>query len=202
MISTGIFLWLSVPEHGRKKNHEWASACAKGWLTPSQPAALPRFYHKPSIYIYPTPASLTRAMFAGKTRARQRRAYTSPSRPSKFSRGRQVRGPSAAKSSRESARVAKKVGWQRASFQFQRDFVTWHKGQAERRRWNGEEKKSRRKGRTNRPFRRSLFPARHARAPIVPRYADRFDCSHLSSSSVHWEMLLNAHCMKYSLSLS
>jgi len=76
---------------------------------PLNPALL-RFYHGVFIYIYPTAASLTRAMFAGKTRARQRRAYTSPFRPSKFSRGRQVRGPSAAKSSRESTRVAKKIG--------------------------------------------------------------------------------------------
>lgn len=33
----------------------------------------------------------------------------------------------------------------------------------------------------NRPFRRSLFLARHARAPIVPRSSDRPDCGHLSS---------------------
>lgn len=93
------------------------------------------------------------------------------------------RGPSsAAKSSRESAARGKKVGWQRASFQIQRDFVTpWRRRAAGRGRWNEEEKGSGRKGRANEPsfpfvatF--SLSLARHARAPIVPRSADRFDC--------------------------
>ena len=150
------------------------------------------------IYIYPTAASPTRAMFAGKTRARQRRAYTSPFRPSKFSRGRQVRGPSAAKSSRESTRVAKKIGWQRASFQFQRDFVMWHKGQ--RSVEVGTEKKRSReeKGQAewtipfvSFPFSLS-FSSRTCANP--PEIHWSFWRNHLSSSSVHWKILLNAHC--------
>jgi len=107
--STGIFHNYRVPERGRKKiMNEHRHAQRDDSLPLSTLAALPRFYRAVYLYTYPAAASLTRTMFAGKTRARQRRAYTSSSRPSKFSRGRQVRGPSAAKSFRESARVARR----------------------------------------------------------------------------------------------
>lgn len=146
------------------------------------------------IYIYIQRLHLLHARrFAGKTRARQRRAYTSPSRPSKFSRGRQVRGPSAAKSALVKVRAwQKKVGWQRASLQIRRDFVTWHKGRRRREVVERGRKGIEKKGRTNRPFRHSpLSRSSRTCADLVPRSVDdRFDCDHLSSSAP-WEMLLN-----------
>lgn len=195
--SMGIFHGLSVPERGRKKqNHEWASACAKGMThSLSILTALLRFYRAACVFIYIQRLHLLHARCSQAKHVRDSEELIhhilgSPNlaeRPS---------SPwtelSCQKLSWKCAR-GKKVGWQRASFQIQRDFVTWC-GEG---RWNEEEREVEKKGpgeRTFVPFVAlsfSLFPARHARAPIVPRFADRFDCDHLSSNSVCGETLLD-----------
>lgn len=209
VITARAFSTVIGPRTRKEKTKSWMSISVRKGMTqpPSQPAVLLCFYQTACIYIYIQRLHLLHARCSQAKHMRDsgELIHHILGSPNLAAAVKSVEPSSAAKSPRESAARGKKVGWQRASFQIQRDFVTAAaKGGGTRvveRGRKGVEKKG--------PGERTFVPlvvlssfTRHARAPIVPRSADRFDCGHLSSSSVRGDTLLdttasNTFCLSH-----